>query len=497
MLAMAVSSRVKVTRYENYNQALNVIVRKGVSKGGTVSYLGANATDEGTCQDACESNDVRCWSYVFLLDSKECYGVTSPGFNPSYDTNAVSGVLHWACRSNEDCSLNGRCEEHGGCSCRPAWTGDRCQTLSIQPTPKSAGYNGVDNGNHTSSWGGAVLRGNDNRFHMFAAEMTEHCGIGAWSQNSRVIHATSTSPSGPYTRQNVVWEVFSHEPEVVPGPNGEFVMYFTAQLRSPHGLCDCCRQGDDPCDGSTGPNDCPSNPLGDSDGSFMSWAPANSTGDERWDWSSPQPLFPDYVGSDTNFAPIILQNGSLVALWREWTERGSRQYVATATDWKNMSTYEQHTDRQEIFPDLGAAGVEDQFLYQDDEGYFHAVFHHMYGTGTSTQWWLDPTGGHAYSKDGWTWTYTGVAWGNATARYNTPADQGGEVVFADGSTERFTRLERPHLILKSSSFEEGARLRGEPTFLINSAQYGMGTDPGASAQHDDACYTIIRPIGSS
>ena len=32
------------------------------------------------------------------------------------------------------------------------------------------------------SWGGAVLKGDDGRFHMWAAEMTEHCGIGAWSQ---------------------------------------------------------------------------------------------------------------------------------------------------------------------------------------------------------------------------------------------------------------------------------------------------------------------------
>ena len=41
---------------------------------------------------------------------------------------------------------------------------------------------------------------------------------------------------------------------------------------------------------------------------------------------------------------------------------------------------------------------------QDSEGNFHAVFHHMYGTGTKTQWWLDATGGHAFSRDGWSWT---------------------------------------------------------------------------------------------
>ena len=73
-------------------------------------------------------------------------------------------------------------------------------------------------GHNTSSWGGAVLKGGDGQYHMWAAEMTEHCGIGTWQQNSRVIHATSTEPGGSYVRKDVVWEVFSHEPEVVPGP---------------------------------------------------------------------------------------------------------------------------------------------------------------------------------------------------------------------------------------------------------------------------------------
>ena len=33
----------------------------------------------------------------------------------------------------------------------------------------------------------------------------------------------------------VVWEVFAHEPEVVPAPGGEYVMYYTANPRSEHG----------------------------------------------------------------------------------------------------------------------------------------------------------------------------------------------------------------------------------------------------------------------
>ena len=95
-------------------------------------------------------------------------------------------------------------------------------------------------------------------------------------------------------------------------------------------------------------------------------------------------------------------------MWRHWGggNGGSRQFLSTASDWKDPATYIQHN--VELFPDLGAAGTEDQFLYADEDGNYHAVFHHMYGTGTKSQWWLDATGGHAFSKDGWTWTYTGA-----------------------------------------------------------------------------------------
>lgn len=101
----------------------------------------------------------------------DCYGVTSPGFNPSYDPNAVSGVLSWPCRSDDDCSLNGQCSKEGACQCRPAWKGDRCELLNLLPPTRGAGYRGVDDGHNTSSWGGAVLKGPDGTYHMVRTEI--------------------------------------------------------------------------------------------------------------------------------------------------------------------------------------------------------------------------------------------------------------------------------------------------------------------------------------
>ena len=75
----------------------------------------------------------------------------------------------------------------------------------------------------------------------------------------------------------------------------------------------------------------------------------------------PSPRATDRHGSDTNFAPLILKNGSLLAIWRSWEATGSRCFLATATDWREPSTYVQHHD-EVISTDLGTAGTEDPFV---------------------------------------------------------------------------------------------------------------------------------------
>lgn len=33
---------------------------------------------------------------------------------------------------------------------------------------------------------------------------------------------------------------------------------------------------------------------------------------------------------------------------------------------------------------------------------------------------------------------------------------------------------------------------GDPIYITNAAQYGMGTNPGVGADNDDATYTLVR-----
>lgn len=201
-------------------------------------------------------------------------------------------------------------------------------------------------------------------------------------------------------------------------------------------------------------------------------------------WSDPVVVFPDYVGGDTNFAPIIRADGSVVALWRRWEgSRGSRVYLASASDWANVSTYEMH-DTAELWPDLGPMGTEDPFLWPHTDGRgVHAIFHHMYGLPAplnQRQWWLEAAGAHAYSPDGLTrWTFGGLAYGNLSTPGNT-------VHYTDGSTRTFARRERPHMVVDK---------RGRVTHITNAVDIGDGlcASPGC-AHYGDGCFTFVQPV---
>ena len=49
---------------------------------------------------------------------------------------------------------------------------------------------------------------------MFAAEMTQNCGINSWMRNSQIVHAVSQSAFGLYSRTDVVLPPFEHEPDM-------------------------------------------------------------------------------------------------------------------------------------------------------------------------------------------------------------------------------------------------------------------------------------------
>jgi len=233
-------------------------------------------------------------------------------------------------------------------------------------------------GTNQSSWGGSVLwSAEDKLWYMFAAEMLLSCGLRAWACNSQVVVATSPSLDQRFIREGtlnfgradsdsdgggggVLQPRFAHEPNVVRGPGGEWVIYFTgcdpnAKTGQPTACSpsfldstaalNCSVLGD----GSTPPSMSVNKRRGgrSSDHTWMAIASKPSG-----PWSKPVVVLQG-TGIDTNLSPVIFPNGSLLGLWRgglNSTRPWSTIQRVTATNWKDPSTYKPEYD--DLFPDV-------------------------------------------------------------------------------------------------------------------------------------------------
>lgn len=294
-----------------------------------------------------------------------------------------------------------------GCVNDAAWetvngTNFGCSLLSLQPASRGTGLHSVDGGRNTSSWGGSVLQDEAaGVWHMWASEMTGHCGINSWTYNSRIVHATSPTLLGPFQRDGEFSGVFSHEPIAVRDPTTrEWAVFYTSAIPSGRPVCNCS-------DGSSTAA-CESFPkYGKQGPTFVSWAPS-PTGP----WSPPLQLFSEGAReADTNLAPYIFPNGSLLGIWRTHPGAipGSIPHLVTAMDWKNVSSYTWHSDPILPLHLPEDVGLEDPHLYRDARGGFHALFH-AFSLNASTA--DGDFGGHAFSEDGWNWTWSGLSYNN-------------------------------------------------------------------------------------
>jgi len=83
-------------------------------------------------------------------------------------------------------------------------------------------------------WGSSVIKGEDNRYHMFASRWSNKISFANWVTNSEVVHAVSDTPTGPYKTVNVVlpvrgkecWDgMCTHNPRVIKYGN-KFLLYY-------------------------------------------------------------------------------------------------------------------------------------------------------------------------------------------------------------------------------------------------------------------------------
>eukprot|EP01084_Bolivina_argentea_P289594 497316_1 len=373
------------------------------------------------------------------------------------------------CDNIADCSYNGECKNHI-CECFPQWKGNHCAQLNLIPGTRTQGFHSYVNGERVSTWGGGVVKGSDNNYHMIAAEMSEFCGINLWLSNSIIVHSMSRTFNGTYNRTTnaIVDDLFSHEPNIVKAlDTNEYAIFFTHQYPPPTFKYPCthCKNG------ISNQQLCPQtdNEYG------RDWTKplptqmiyikdiANGIWSDPIDIPTPSSDLPDCEQSpdnkqciDSNLACYIYPNGSLVGLGRG----DDGYYLATATNWKDNSTYKNlYLDGK--FPD-NCCG-EDPFVWFDKRyNVLHAIWH--FGG------WGNPYGIHTFSTNG---GYDWNGYMNAEHAYTQ------YVYFTDETNITLNRCERPHLIIGDDGYT--------PLALTNAAQEG-------NSNGDDYSYTLLRPI---
>lgn len=421
-----------------------------------------NASDLPACAALCVAyiGAARCTGFTRALVSLNatagnCYGnvdgawlpLPSPGNdNPRGPHLFDCGRIQWPCQTDSDCSLNGICGAEGNCTCVTGWTGPRCGQLDLLPVDRAVlGFNPIEGGKNMSSWGGSVWAVNGS-WHMYASRLDNHCGISSYLLNSRVVHAVSDSPLGPFLEADSVVDAFAHEPAAAIAPDGRLALITVHGPLNGFAECVCV-------DGSTSHN------CNGCNNSCHPAQPVLSIAKSPYGpWTSvqiPPPVGPNSTqGHEEN--PSIWINGK-GELWGMSRGGGVSAYASV---WDDFSTWTRPTNSS-----LGGSpDVEDPIMWQDENQNFHALTHLLEGP-HFCDGYLCFVGVHQFSRDGFTWSFGGVAYTN-------------NVSFTDGTSILLTRRERPHVV-----FKEGTQTI---IALSNSAMVGGG--------YGDRSFTLVQGV---
>ncbi len=356
----------------------------------------------------------------------------------------------------QNCSYNGTWNGTS-CDCVLGWNGIDCSILEVLPATPNTGYRP----SNTDSWGASIIKDDLGTYHMWVSVIDNNCDIQYWARNSKVIHATSLNPEGPYVYQDDAFPVMAHEVDVKRGPNDTWVAFLTAGVDS-NGDLAYSNYGDP----------CVCNPSTQQSTSKCDYGASTeptvicTASSPYGPWSDPIVILkPDTLldGIDANFSAVVHEDGNLVGLWRTYPS-GSQVHWVKASNYLDPSTYVWQEQETSLFPapydGFTSEGLEDMFVYYDeDQDIYHAIFHDM--VAQEGKPFYDGLG-HAYSSDGENWTYTGEA-ANFT------------VNFTDGSTTTSARA-RPHFLIEE----------GYITHLITAEQF----------DENNWSYTLVEPVES-
>jgi len=378
-------------------------------------------------------------------------------------------------RVHEYCNLNGHLEKQL-CQCLPAWRGATCGELVLLPVVRGAGMHANAD---LSSWGGSVAWDPDtSRWQGFFNELVSGCGINSWESNSRIVRASTDDLDKPFKIEAVIKPAFGSEPTLTR-MGDQWLLYSIGNQSSTLPPRTDCREGYTP----------KAHPPKGTGGNFHGFVPVEIRSSDNL--TSDSWTLESTIGNgDFNPAGYVFPNGSTILMWRHL----ARTHMVSATDFRGPFAFngsDQSCLINHAYPDdpgcrwwrfLGTAadsrGIEDPVIFvqpdslsSDSDSTDHVTFHALFHDHKSY-------GGHAFSRDGATWTFSDTApFGNV-------------VNFTDGTSIELQRRERPHVILNE---------RGFMTHLLSAVQ-----PPPTAAKHpptatkmefqNDFTFTMIQPV---
>ena len=131
-----------------------------------------------------------------------------------------------ACQTPEDCSLNGACTP-SGCTCVAPWVGAACGQLDFLPAP-SAHLSALVLAPNASTWCASTLRDDSTgAYHAIFSLFAGGCGLNSWVANSQLMHATASSPTGPFAAAtaSLLRLPFAHNPKLTRAPDGTYLLF--------------------------------------------------------------------------------------------------------------------------------------------------------------------------------------------------------------------------------------------------------------------------------
>jgi hypothetical protein len=300
----------------------------------------------------------------------------------------------------------------------------------LQPAPVEGGFRRDD----SWIWCGSVIADEHGTFHMFASMWEKSVPFDPnWLTNSRVVHATSPTPEGPFVYQGDVlaprecswWDGrMTHNPTIHRWKDKYLLFYTGTTYPEP----------------APGPGDIVTSEMVTAYRSRqrIGMAVADSL---NGPWQRPdQPCLDARPGHwdrfmTTNPAPCVLPDGRILLLYKSTSGSADPLLYGVAMADSPFSRFDRTGPGEPITFEQTGITYEDAFVwYQDDR--FQMLFNDLTGSLTSEK----RAGAHAVSDEGIHWRLN-----------NPPKAYSRTINWADGRTTTQGSLERPQLLIQDGA----------------------------------------------